>query len=88
MRNELHFTCVKSIKFKTLVCRFWYLHILSEAGKFSIPAGFNGFCSRKNSEKFKGKIVGPIIHCSPDLTRVRIMSNDGKGGMVWNKKWF
>ena len=27
--------------------------------KSSILAGSDGFCSRKNSEKFKKKIVGP-----------------------------
>ena len=36
--------------------------------------------------KNKGKLVGPIIHCSPDLTRVRIMSNIiERGGKMENK---
>ena len=32
------------------------------------------------------KIVGPIIHCSPDLTRIRIVSKDAeRGGKMKNK---
>ena len=37
-------------------------------GKSDIPAGSN--------ENVRTKIVDPIIQCSPDLTRVIIMSND------------
>ena len=60
----MSFTRVKSIKFKTLVCRF--IIFTYRAGKFNIPAGSDEKLYRKNSEK----LVGPIIHCSPDLTRV------------------
>jgi len=47
-------------KFNKLVCRF--IIFTYRAGKSDIPAGSN--------ENVKVKIVGPIIHCSPDLTRV------------------
>jgi len=56
---------VKSIKFKTLVCRFIIFTYIIGAGKSSILAGSNGFYLGKQEQK----IVGPIIHCSPNLTR-------------------
>ena len=40
------------------------------ARKFSILAGSKEICSEKISGIFIGYLVGPIIHCSPDLTRV------------------
>jgi len=40
------------------------------ARKSSILAGSKEFCSEKCSEKLRVKIVGPIIHCSPVLTKV------------------
>lgn len=46
------------------------------ARKYSILAGSKELCSEKISGIFIGNLVGPIIHCSPDLTRVRIMSNE------------
>ena len=64
--NNLHKTYIhiafyscQVLKFKTLVCRFWYLHILSGARKSSILAGSKEFCSEKMQWKIKGKIVGP-----------------------------
>ena len=45
------------------------------ARKYSILAGSKELCSEKISGIFIGNLVGPIIHCSPDLTRVRILSN-------------
>ena len=50
---------VKSIQFKTLVCRFWYLHTLSDARKSSILTGSKEVCSWKMQWKIKGKILGP-----------------------------
>ena len=48
------------------------------ARKYSILAGSKELCSEKISGIFIGNLVGPIIHCSPDLTRVRIVSNYGE----------
>lgn len=39
------------------------------ARKYSILAGSKELCSEKISGIFIGNLVGPIIHCSPDLTR-------------------
>ena len=39
------------------------------ARKFSILAGSKEICSEKISGIFIGYLVGPIIHCSPVLTR-------------------
>lgn len=37
-------------------------------------------------ENVRVNLVGPIIHCSPDLTRVRIMSNIIERGEKMKKK--
>ena len=55
-----------------------FVHLLdkrisSGARKFSILAGSKEFCSKKNSWKNEEKVVGPIIHCSPVLTRTIIV---------------
>jgi len=42
------------------------------ARKFSILAGSKEICSEKISGIFIGYLVGPIIHCSPDLTKVEL----------------
>ena len=39
------------------------------ARKFSILAGSKEICSEKISGIFIGYLVGPIIHCSPNLTK-------------------
>ncbi len=39
------------------------------ARKFSILAGSKEICSEKISGFFIGNLVGPIIHCSPNLTK-------------------
>ena len=42
------------------------------ARKYSILAGSKELCSEKISGIFIGNLVGPIIHCSPDLTKVEL----------------
>ena len=44
--------------------------MLSGARKSSILAGSKEKRLREISENLRRKIVGPNIHCSPDLTRV------------------
>ena len=39
------------------------------ARKYSILAGSKELCSEKISGIFIGNLVGPIIHCSPNLTK-------------------
>ena len=48
------------------------------ARKYSILAGSRGLYSEKISGIFIGNLVGPIIHCSPNLTRVRIVLNSSE----------
>ena len=63
LKNRMAFISVKSIQFKRIVCRFWYLHILSDARKSSILAGSDEMClgkiSWKISWKIREKLVGP-----------------------------
>ena len=56
------------------------------ARKFSILAGSKEICSEKISGNFIGNLVGPIIHCSPDLTRggieFKVLGNCSVFGIV------
>lgn len=45
------------------------------ARKFSILAGSKEICSEKISGIFIGYLVGPIIHCSPNLARTFFKNN-------------
>jgi len=51
------------------------------ARKYSILAGSKELCSEKISGIFIGNLVGPIIHCSPDLTRT-LSNNEEKGESI------
>ena len=49
--------------------------ILSGARKSSILAGSKEKCLIKIQWKNRGKLVGPIIHCSPDLIKAELCRN-------------
>ena len=51
------------------------------ARKYSILAGSKELCSEKISGIFIGNLVGPIIHCSPDLTRTLSNNDERKDNM-------
>ena len=59
------------------------------ARKYSILAGSKELCSEKISGIFIGNLVGPIIHCSPVLTRVKILSSGAGilGNIRLNKEY-
>ena len=72
----------KSLRLKTLMCfahfailtasqkcpcQQAFLLLVADAGKFNNPAGSDEKCSGE-------KLVGPIIHCSPNLTKVKNMN--------------